>query len=81
MRTNSLKLFSVIAASAFVGVGAVVLTVTQEQSPSFSVADSTMKTGVTEAPSEVAKEPAVAKAVPAIKGPAPLPPEEQGLPG
>ena len=48
---------------------------------STAVADGDMQVGVTVTPSAPAKAPAIAKAEPAIKGPAPLPTEEQGLPG
>jgi len=44
-----------------------------------NAAGSTMQTGVTVTASTPA--PAVEKAVPSIQGPAPLPLEEQGLPG
>jgi hypothetical protein len=47
----------------------------------YSVADSTMKTGVTETATTPPTEPATAKAAPNLTGPAPLPKEEQGLPG
>ncbi|MGV0781671.1 hypothetical protein [Mycolicibacterium peregrinum] len=40
-----------------------------------------MQTGVTITPSNPAQAPEVPMATPGIKGPAPLPPEEQGLPG
>jgi hypothetical protein len=81
VKASGIKFFSVIAASAVVGVGAVVMAVTQERSNGYSMADSTMQTGVTHTKSAAPKEPATAKAQPSIKGPAPLPPEEQGLPG
>ena len=40
-----------------------------------------MQTGVTETATTPPTEPAVAKAAPNVTGPAPLPSEEQGLPG
>ena len=67
-----------IAASAVVGVGAVVVAATE---PVHSASGSTMQTGVTQTPTAPADAPSVDKAVPALKGPAPLPKEEQGLPG
>jgi hypothetical protein len=81
VKASGIKFLSVIAASAVVGVGAVVMAVTQERSNGYSMADSTMQTGVTHTKSAAPKEPATAKAQPSIKGPAPLPPEEVGLPG
>ncbi|NOQ57683.1 hypothetical protein [Mycolicibacterium fortuitum] len=42
---------------------------------------SPMQTGVTITPSNPAQAPEIPMATPGIKGPAPLPPEEQGLPG
>jgi hypothetical protein len=47
-----------------------------------SIADGgDMQLGTTQTSSTPAKAPAIPKAEPAIKGPAPLPTEEQGLPG
>jgi hypothetical protein len=46
-----------------------------------NAAGSTMQTGVTVTASTIAPAPAVESAVPSIEGPAPLPLEEQGLPG
>lgn len=48
---------------------------------STTVADGDMQLGTTVTPTAPANAPAIAKAEPAIKGPAPLPIEEQGLPG
>ncbi len=42
---------------------------------------SPMQTGITITPSNPAQAPEIPMATPGIKGPAPLPPEEQGLPG
>ena len=81
MKTRGIKLFSTIAASAVVGVGAFVMSVTQEQTSGYSVAGSTIETGVTKTVSAAPTTPPLKKAEPSIKGPAPLPPEEQGLPG
>jgi len=67
------------AAVAAFALGGAIL---QEQSGSDAIAGSEMSTGVTvtstQAPTSV---PPVPVAEPSIKGPAPLPPEEQGLPG
>ncbi|MBI3228346.1 MAG: hypothetical protein HYZ39_25190 [Mycolicibacterium cosmeticum] len=51
------------------------------QQSSTAVADGDMQLGTTVTPTAPANAPAIAKAEPAIKGPAPLPTEEQGLPG
>ena len=78
MNAREVRLFSAIAASAVVGVGAVVAAATE---PIHSAAGSTMQTGVTETATTPPTAPATAKAAPIITGPAPLPSEEQGLPG
>ena len=79
MKAREIRLFSAIAASAVVGVGAVVAAATE---PIHSVAGSTMQTGVTQtATTSAAPSRQLAKAAPIIIGPAPLPSEEQGLPG
>jgi hypothetical protein len=78
VNAREVRLFSAIAASAVVGVGAVVVAATE---PIHSAADSTMQTGVTETATAPPTAPATAKAAPIITGPAPLPSEEQGLPG
>jgi hypothetical protein len=51
------------------------------QQSNVAVADGEMQLGTTVTPTAPANAPAIAKAEPAIKGPAPLPTEEQGLPG
>ena len=79
MNARQVKLFGVIAASAAVGFGAVAMAVTEPSG--YSVANPTMQTGATETPTTPANAPTVASAVPLKKGPAPLPSEEQGLPG
>ena len=78
MNAQKVRALSVIAASAAVGVGAVVMATNE---PVDSASGSTMQTGVTETATTPSQAPAVGKAAPALKGPAPLPPEEQGLPG
>jgi hypothetical protein len=78
VNAREIRLLSAIVASAVVGVGAVVLATTE---PIQSAAGSTMQTGVTETATTPPTEPAIGKAAPVIKGPAPLPTEEQGLPG
>jgi hypothetical protein len=78
MTAREVRLLSVIAASTVVGVGAVVAGAMEA---THSVAGSSMQTGVTETESSPPTAPETAKATPALKGPAPLPPEEQGVPG
>ncbi len=78
MNARQVRLLSAIAASAVVGVGAVVVAATE---PIHSAAGSSMQTGVTETATTPPTEPAVGKAAPVMNGPAPLPSEEQGLPG
>jgi hypothetical protein len=72
------RALSAIVASAAVGVGAVVVAATE---PIHSAAGSTMQTGVTETATTPPTAPAIGKAAPIVTGPAPLPSEEQGLPG
>ena len=62
-----------------VSLGIVGATVTQSV-PGF-VADSTMSTGTTSTVGPAPTAPPIPMAIPSIKGPAPLPVEEQGLPG
>ena len=78
MNARKVRALSAIVASAAVSVGALVVAATE---PIHSVAGSTMQTGVTETATTPPTEPATAKAVPIVTGPAPLPSEEQGLPG
>ena len=78
MNAREIRLLSAIVASAVISVSAVAVAIAQA---SYSVADSTMQTGVTETATTPPTEPATAKAAPNMTGPAPLPKEEQGLPG
>jgi hypothetical protein len=78
VNAREIRLLSAIVASAVVGVGAVVVAATE---PIHSAAGSTMQTGVTETATTPPTEPAIGKAAPIVTGPAPLPSEEQGLPG
>lgn len=73
-------MFALIGASAIVAAAAVGIGVSPQASGG-SIAGEGMSTGLTvtaETPPSAAPIP---QAVPDIKGPAPLPPEEQGLPG
>ncbi|MDX1888978.1 hypothetical protein [Mycolicibacterium sp. 050158] len=78
MKVKDVKLFAVVGGSA--AVTAAALGVAVLQGPASSVAGD-MQTGATitqsAAPSTAPQE----VATPQIKGPAPLPSEEQGLPG
>ena len=78
MNAREIRLLSAIVASAVIGVGAVVVAATE---PTHSASGSTMQTGVTETATTPPTEPAIGKAAPVMTGPAPLPKEEQGLPG
>jgi hypothetical protein len=78
VNARKVRALSAIVASAAVGVGAVVVAATE---PIHSAAGSTMQTGVTETATTPPTAPAIGKAAPIVTGPAPLPSEEQGLPG
>jgi hypothetical protein len=78
VNARKVRALSTIVASAAVGVGAVVVAATE---PIHSAAGSTMQTGVTETATTPPTAPAIGKAAPIVTGPAPLPSEEQGLPG
>jgi ABC-type antimicrobial peptide transport system permease subunit len=71
----------VIGVSSAVAVVAVGLSVAQQHAQSGSIVGSPMTTGATTVQSTAPPAPQTPAAVPVIKGPAPLPPEEQGLPG
>ena len=72
---------ALIGGSAAITAAAVFLGVAQG-APAADTASTEMSTGatLTEKP-HTPSAPEVPEAVPSIKGPAPLPPEEQGLPG
>jgi hypothetical protein len=80
VNTTYIKPFATIAASALVAAAAVAVMVVQGSPESGTMAGD-MSTGVTVTATTPAVEASVPEAVPAIKGPAPLPTEEQGLPG
>jgi hypothetical protein len=81
MMKKEVKQLAVIGGSAVVMLGVLGVAVGQEQASTGSVASSGMQTAVTVTAPHPATAPETAMATPAIKGPAPLPPEEQGLPG
>jgi hypothetical protein len=69
---------AVVAAAA---IGAVAVFDGHDSNAVAAPTGNTESAGATEKPSTAPSTPVVSMAVPAIKGPAPLPPEEQGLPG
>lgn len=81
MKTKDIKLMAVMAGSAAVVAGALATAVVQGEPSSDLAAGSDMQTGVTSTAQVAPSTLAVPMAVPSIKGPAPLPTEEQGLPG
>ena len=81
MSDKVIRSIAVIAASAVITVGAAAVG-THQDSGSIGVdAGSPMSTGITVTESTAPTTPPVSRATPRITGPAPLPPEEQGLPG
>ena len=81
MNHKTIRLVAVIGASAVVTVGAAAVGISQDRSSLDTDASPGMSTGATVTESVAPKMPTVPEAKPAIKGPAPLPSEEQGLPG
>ena len=81
MSIKEILLIAAIGASALVTVGAVAVGVNQDPGSLGTDVSSGMSTGATVAESVAPTTPAVPEATPGIKGPAPLPSEEQGLPG
>jgi hypothetical protein len=78
---KKIRLIVAIAASAVVAIGGVAASISQDRGSLGTDAQSTMSTGVTVTESDAPTTLSVTEATPAIKGPAPLPSEEQGLPG
>lgn len=81
MSHKTTRLLAVIGASAAVTIGAVSLGIDSSRTSVDTEAKSDMSTGVTATASAQPSAAPVIQAKPAIKGPAPLPPEEKGLPG
>lgn len=82
MKSKQVRLLAVIGGSAVVVLGALGVTVGETQPSPNSLYSSEMSTGVTVTEESVAPStPETTLAAPGITGPAPLPPEEQGLPG
>jgi hypothetical protein len=78
---KQIRLIAAIGASAVVTVGAVAVSINQDRSSLGIDAHSDMSTGVTVTESDAPTALSVTEAKPGITGPAPLPSEEQGLPG
>jgi hypothetical protein len=81
MSDTKIRLIALIGASAVVTVSAVAVGIHQDRSSLDTDARSDMSTGLTVTESVAPTTPPVNKATPGIKGPAPLPSEERGLPG
>ena len=81
MSIKEIRLIAAIGASAVVTVGAVAVGMNQDRSSLGTDVSSGLSTGATVTESVAPTTPAVPEATPRIRGPAPLPPEEQGLPG
>ena len=81
MSDKQIRLIAAIGASAVVAVGAVAVSINQDRSSLGTDAHSDMSTGVTVTESTAPTALSVPEAKPGITGPAPLPSEEQGLPG
>jgi hypothetical protein len=79
---RNVKLFAaIVGGSALVAIGAMNAAIMQEHGGQDVAKSSTMTIGATSTETTPPTAPAVGVAAPSIKGPAPLPPEEQGLPG
>lgn len=81
MKKNEVKLLAVIGGSAIVTLGVLGVAVDQRQPSLGFVASTGVTTAVTRTAAHPPTAPETPVATPPIKGPAPLPPEEQGLPG
>jgi len=81
MSTRRTQSFAVIGGSAVIAAAAIAGAILQGSPQSGAVAGSEMSTGVTVTLSTAPSGMPVPVAEPSIKGPAPLPLEEQGLPG
>lgn len=82
MKSTRFKSTAVIGAGAAVSAGALAAAILQGPSGSgAAIAGSKMSTGVTVTATAPPSSDPIPAAQPGIKGPAPLPTEEQGLPG
>ena len=81
-KRNVKCLSAVIGGSAVVALGALSMALVHEQAgPTADAAGSKMTVGETSTETTAPGTPVISMAVPAIKGPAPLPSEDQGVPG
>jgi hypothetical protein len=78
---KQIRLIAAIGASAVVMVGVVAVGINQDRSSLGTDASSDMSTGVTVTESDAPTALSIPEATPGFRGPAPLPSEEQGLPG
>jgi hypothetical protein len=78
---KTIRLIAAIGASAVVTVAGVAVCINQDRSSLGTDASSDMSTGVTVTESLAPTALSIPEAKPGITGPAPLPSEEQGLPG
>lgn len=81
MSHKMIRSLALMAASAAITVGAVVAASRQTSDSTGVDAGSPMSAGVTVTDSIAPTTLSVTRATPGIKGPAPLPSEEQGVPG
>ena len=81
MNAKEIRLIAAIGVSAVVAVGAMAVGMNQQRSGLGAGASSGMSTGTTITESVAPTTLSVTEATPGIRGPAPLPSEEQGLPG
>jgi hypothetical protein len=78
---RNVKVFAaIVGGSALVAIGAMNAAIVQEHAGQDVAKGSSMTVGPTTTVTTPPTAPAVGQAVPSIKGPAPLPPEEVGLP-
>jgi hypothetical protein len=78
---KKIRLDTAIGASAVVAVGAIAVSITQDRSSLGTDAQTDMSTRVTVTESVDPTTLSITEPKPGITGPAPLPSEEQGLPG
>jgi hypothetical protein len=78
---RNVKVFAaIVGGSAVVALGAINAAFTQEHTSQDVAKSSTMTVGATSTETTPPTAPAIGEAAPSIKGPAPLPSEEIGLP-
>ena len=80
-RRNVKVLAAIVGGSAVVAIGAMSAALAPEPGVQHMATSGSMSVGATTTVTTPPPAPAVGEASPSIKGPAPLPKEEQGLPG